>query len=147
VKNLPTILCLLLLVLSCREPLSVERFIPAPGPYEFQVDMADTAASYDFSFYTRLDGRLSGLETTELPLSITWTSPSDTSYTEKVYMPLTGRATLFSRQVLQPYRADVRPWEAGQWSLQVVIGHTDAQEVMRGLGLVVKKNPDELGNN
>ena len=133
-------LLLLLLVFSCREPLAMEQFIDAPGPYIFRVDMPDTTVTYDFSFYTRLDGYPSELQAArELPLVITWISPSDSSYTEQVYMPLKGQSTLFTRQVLQPYRTRVCPVEPGQWTLSVSIPYSAGREILRGLGLTVSK--------
>lgn len=142
-KNLSCLLSLLLLVAACREPSSLEEFIPAPGPYEFQVEMSDTTVSYDFSFFTRLDGYPSDLQAAhELPLRITWISPSDSSYTENVYMPLSGRSSMFSRQVFQPYRAHVRPVQPGLWTLRVAIPYADGREILRGLGLVVAQSSD-----
>jgi len=138
-KRLPYLL-LLLLAFSCREPRSMEQFIAAPGPYTFRVDMSDTAVTYDFSFYTRLDGYPTELQAArELPLVITWISPSDSSYTEQVFMPLKGQSTLFTRQVLQPYRERVCPVEPGQWTLSVAIPHSASREILRGLGLTVSK--------
>ena len=142
-KHYPLILSVAILVSSCREPFSVERFIPAPGPYEFAVDMSDSSAVYDFSFYTRLDGYSAALqEARELPLRVTWTSPSDSVFTENVYLPLEGRSSLFSRQVLQPYRRGVRPYQHGVWTLTVAIPYSDSREWLRGLGLVVAQSFD-----
>ncbi len=141
--RIPLILVLLLLASSCREPFSVERFIPAPGPYEFTVDMSDSTVAYDLSFYTRLDGYPARLqEVKELPLRLTWTSPSDSVFTENVYLPLEGRSSLFSRQVLQPYRKGARPYQNGVWTLTVAIPFSDGREVLRGLGLVVSQRLD-----
>lgn len=139
-KILTYLLCLLLAA-ACREPSSVEQFIAAPGPYEFQVEMRDTTVLYDFSFYTRLDGYPSELqEAQELPLRITWISPSGKNYTENVYMPLTGRSSLFSRQVLQPYRTNVQPVQPGLWTLMVTVPYSDGREILRGLGLTVSQH-------
>lgn len=141
-KRLPYLL-LLLLAFSCREPRSMEQFIAAPGPYTFRVDMSDTTVTYDFSFYTRLDGYPTELQAArELPLVITWISPSDSSYTEQVFMPLKGQSTLFTRQVLQPYRERVCPVEAGQWTLSVAIPYSASREILRGLGLTVSKRQE-----
>ena len=135
-----SLLLILILAVACQAPRSVEQFIAAPGPYEFQVEMADTTVSYDFSFYTRLDGYPTELlAAQELPLRITWISPSDSTYSEIVYMPLKGESTLFSRQVLQPYRANVRPAESGLWTLSVAIPYSGGRELLRGLGLTVSK--------
>lgn len=105
--------------------------------------MSDTTVSYDFSFYTRLDGYPRELQAaSELPLRVTWLSPSDSAYTENVYLPLSGRSTLFSRQVYQPYRAHVRPVETGLWTLTVAVPYADGREILRGLGLVVAQSSD-----
>ena len=136
-------LLVLLLAFACREPSSVEQFIAAPGPYEFQVEMTDTTVSYDFSFYTRLDGYPSELQAAhELPLRITWVSPSDSVFTENVFMPLKGQSTLFSRQVLQPYRTNVRPVQPGLWTLTVTVPYSGGRELLRGLGLTVSQKAD-----
>ena len=136
-------LLVLLLAFACREPSSVEQFIAAPGPYEFQVEMTDTTVSYDFSFYTRLDGYPSELQAAhELPLRITWVSPSDSVFTENVFMPLKGQSTLFSRQVLQPYRTNVRPVQPGLWTLTVTVPYSGGRELLRGLGLTVSPKAD-----
>jgi len=133
----------LFLAVSCQEPFSVERFIAAPGPYEFQVDMTDTVGAYDLAFYTRLDGTPESLQAAgQLPLRITWTSPSDSVYQEQVYLPLEGRTSLFSRQVYQPYRSGVRPFEAGLWTLSVSLPYADGKEMLQGLGLVVTERFD-----
>ena len=132
------------LAVACREPLSTEQFVSGGGPYVFTVDLSDTTAAYDFDLYTRLDGDPEDL----IPLKGTllraeWRSPSDSLFVEKVYLPLTGsRRSVFSRQVYEPYRADVRPAEPGQWTL--TFRQEDRSQVVpfRGLGLVVKKNRD-----
>ena len=46
----------LILIVSCTRPSSYEQFVrvedAADGVYEFAVEMADSAATYDLSFYT-----------------------------------------------------------------------------------------------
>lgn len=135
---------LALLVLSCSEPLSTEQFISGGGPYVFTVDLSDTTAAYDFDLYTRLDGDPEDL----IPVKGTllraeWRSPSDSLFVEKIYLPLTGtRQSFFSRQIYEPYRADVRPVQPGLWT--VSFRQEDRSQVVpfRGLGLVVKKKRD-----
>ena len=134
-KNLSLILFALLLVSACREPLSTERFIRGEGPFEFPVDMSDTTAAYDFDLYTRVDAQE---VPASLPLTITWTSPSDSVYAESVELPLHGRQGLFSMDVYRPYRADMRPVEAGEWKVTVATPGP-VPEGFRGMGLVVRK--------
>ena len=133
------IVLLLVLFSGCREPMSVERFVKGEGPYTFFLELDDTAATYDFDFYTRVDAPLDSLrKLTAMPLLVTWTSPSFHVFREEVYMPLEGRTTFFSREVRAPYRADVQPEEYGPWTLTVRA--EDLPEGFCGLGLVVKRN-------
>ena len=129
------------LLTACREPMSVERFVKGEGPYTFFVEMADTAAVYDFDLYTRVDAPLDSLRgRSALPLTVTWTSPSFHVFKEEVYMPLTGQSTFFSRQVRTTYRTGVRPEEPGQWTVMVRV--TDPPEGLRGMGLVVLRRKE-----
>lgn len=127
---------LLVTLAACREPLSTERFIRGEGPFVFPVDMSDTTAAYDFDLYTRVDAMDIP---SSVPLRMSWTSPSDSLYTETVYLPLQGRHGVFSMDVYQAYRADMRPVEAGEWTL-TVSALSQLPEGFRGLGLVVRKN-------
>lgn len=132
--------CLLLACLftACREPASVEQFLPGEGPFTFPVSMADTAAFYDFDFYTRIDDRPDRLRSLrETPLSVVWSSPSGKLMRETVYLPLEGKMSFFSRQVRVPYRAGVQPSETGDWKLIITL--PSPPEGLRGLGLVVTR--------
>lgn len=125
-------------VTGCREPMSVERFVGGEGPYTFFVEMEDTLATYDFDFYTRVDAPRDSLAgRTELPITVTWTSPTFHVFREEVLLPLDGEGTYFSRQVRAPYRAGVRPEEWGQWTLTVAV--KEPLEGLRGMGLVVER--------
>ena len=129
---------LIFLLVGCREPMSVERFVAGEGPYTFFVEMTDSAATYDFDFYTRVDAPRDSLRArAALPLSVTWTSPSFHVFREDVYLPLEGRSSFYSLQVRAPYRADVRPGEYGQWVLSVRVD--DPPEGLRGMGLVTTR--------
>ena len=135
-----TIGLLLLSAVSCREPMGSECFVPGEGPFSFPVDMADTTASYDFDFYTRVDALPNEIaRLTELPLVVCWQSPSDSLYAETVWMPMQGPSSFFTRDVHTPYRADVRPREAGLWTMTVSLPDTVSVPGLRGLGLVITK--------
>jgi hypothetical protein len=125
-------------LLSCREPSGREDFIAGKGPFIFSLDMTDTTRLYDFSFYTRLDGRphvLAGI--VDMPLDIQWVSPSGNIYEETVWLPLTdSSATFYSRQIRRPYRTDVVPVESGVWGLSVSVPDSVDIPGLRGLGLV-----------
>lgn len=130
-----------LLCAACTEPLSTEQFVPGGGPYEFVLDMSDTTAVYDMDLYSRLDGDPELL----IPLKGTllraeWRSPSDSLFVEKIYLPLEGtRQSYYSRQIYQPYRADVRPVEAGIWTLTIRQEDRSQLVPFRGMGLVVRR--------
>ena len=134
-KHLPLILSAFLLVLSCRQPASTETFIHAPGPYEYTLDLSDSAAVWDVSLYTRVDAVR---ETpSELEISATWTSPSAESFCETVYLPLSAGTSFFSREASVPYRAAVAPAERGLWTLTLTLPSPPSG--LRGLGLVVER--------
>ena len=135
------ILFSLLILTGCREPMSVEQFVKGEGPYTFFVDMADSTATYDFDFYTRVDAPQDSLRKMQaLPLTVTWTSPSFHVFKEEVYLPIEGHLSLFSRDVRAPYRAGVRPGEWGPW--QVTVRVADPPKGLRGMGLVVARNKE-----
>ena len=124
------ILSAALLLSACRQPASVETFIPGDGPYVFTLDMADTTVVYNLDFYTRIDVASGQEIPTEMPLLVQWKSPSDSLLREKVYLPL-------SAEVYEPYRGGVSPVEAGVWTLTVYA--PSAPEGLRGMGLVLTK--------
>ena len=141
------IVVVLLAAVSCRQPRSVELFMPgATGPFEFSVDMSDTLSVYDFDFYTRLDGRHRDIESdVETPLTLVWEAPSGGLYVETVYISLAGSsATFYSRQVRVPYRSGVIPSEAGVWSLRASL--PVSVPGLRGLGLIVRRRPWDTEN-
>ena len=130
-------LILLAVAFSCREPLERDCFIKGSGPYVFTVEMGDTTAAYDFALYTRVDGRTDGRQS--LPMDLHWRAPSDRLYSETVYLPLQGKRADGSLQVYAPYREDVRPYEAGTWTLTLSIPDSVALSGMRGMGLLVTR--------
>ena len=134
-KHYRFILFALLLAASCSQPSSTETFIPAPGPYEFAVDLSDSVAVWDLSLYTRVDAVRDTLP--ELKLTATWTSPSAQSFSETVYLPLSGGTSFFSREACVPYRTAVAPLERGCWTLTVTLPSPPSG--LRGLGLVVAR--------
>lgn len=134
-RKVAVILAAIGLAVSCKEPLSTEKFIRGEGPYSFTVDMSDSTAVYSLDFYTRVDARDCP---PSLPVMISWTSPSDSVYSEGGELPLFGRRSVFSTDVYAPFMADVSPFESGVWTLGVV-PLAQLPEGFRGLGLVVSK--------
>jgi len=141
VKKSFVFILLALLAAACTEPLSTETYVSGPGPYVFTLDLSDSTAAYDFDLYTRLDGSPKEIEPIQgVLLRAEWRTPSDSLFVEKIYLPLKGsRESYFSRQVYEPYRADVRPAESGEWTL--TLRQEDRSQVVpfRGMGLVVRK--------
>lgn len=139
-KRFLSIAIVLLLAVSCRQPSSQEHFIQGSGPYVFPVEMTDSAAVYDFDLFTRLDvDRPYDMHAipAEMPVRVQWTSPSDSLFRETVYLPL-------STDVYQPYRADVAPYEYGEWTLTITL--PNPPEGLQGMGLVVKKKAWDTEN-
>lgn len=123
-------LALFLAPCSCIRPSSFETFIPASkaqaGVYVFDFEMADTLSTYDYYFYTRVDGP----QLDSLPLKVMWLAPSGESFTETVYMD--------PASVKELYRSGVRPGEAGGW--RICVRPLGVGNGFRGLGLVCKDN-------
>ena len=133
---------ILLCMLSCREPSSVENFVKgAEGPYSFDVDMSDSTRTYDIWIYTRTDSRPALVkDVSGIPLDITWTSPGGKTFSETVYMPLRDsvRHFFYSSETSRPYRTGVVPIEPGIWKMEVSIPDSARIKGFRGLGVRVK---------
>ena len=137
-------LCLLVTFLSCSEPRCSETFIPIEkvdslGRYCFNLEMTDTAAFYDLSFYSRIDCTASMFQRiSEFPLDVTFVSPSEIMYSERVYIPLPafGKNNFPDFHFYERYRSGLVPVEYGMWKMYV-----SAPDIkgLRGLGLVVEK--------
>ena len=120
------------LLSSCSRPTGGEVFLPGPrNSYDFPLDVADTLAYYDFSFYTRVDkaGAKALGPREALCLSIVWKDPSDSTFREPVWM-----RPEYVDGTVRKYRTGVQFPSSGQWVLSV--GITPETEGLRGLGLV-----------
>lgn len=81
---------------SCSEPQSYEEFVRTgskdeDGMYRFTLNMSDSLAVYDLSFYSRIEcgnGKLAELR--DFPLDITLQSPSGRKYGKRFTSPYTG---------------------------------------------------------
>ena len=115
---------------SCVKPSSFEEFIPSykasDGVYVFKFEMEDTLSTYDFEFYTRVDGP----QLDSLPLKVMWLAPSGESFSETVYMD--------PSLLVEPYRTGVQPSQAGVWRICVRPGTSSG--AFRGLGLICREN-------
>lgn len=138
-KRTGIIAALFLLAVSCREPLSSEQFIMGDGPYEFEVAMKDTAAVYDFTFYTCMDKPEGIARASGIVLAARWLSPSGAEAVERIELPLTdGEDDFFTRQIRVPYRNGMAPVETGEWKLTIT--PDCVPEGWRGLGLIIEKH-------
>lgn len=118
----------------CSRPTEMEVFVKSAdavgGVYSFELPLEDSLATYDLSFYTRVDapaGRRSG---GSLELNVLWVSPSGERAGETVHMD--------AAKLLETYRTGVSPLEPGVWTLKVQV--VNPPEGLRGLGLVCKEN-------
>lgn len=121
------------LMFSCARPDSREVFIlkdkAEGGVYQYALDLSDTLCTYDFWFYSRVDGPRSE----SLQLNVFWVSPSGELFSETVHMSPCGREG--SKEL---YRSSLVPSEPGEWTLRV--RPTDTPKGFRGLGLIYRRN-------
>lgn len=132
-SRIASVAAALCLLAGCSRPTAGELFLPAPrNSYDFPVEVADSLASFDFSFFTRVDF---GSKVSEpVRLDVAWVAPSDSSvWRETVYM-LTGDEA----GTLQRYRTGVTFPRTGEWTLKVSM--SPEIKGLRGLGLVWKEN-------
>lgn len=128
---------LLLLAAGCR-PASYEQFIRADqaqdGEYVFALDLSDSTATYDLSFYTRVDPALMAAATpsAELALQVCWMNPGGEAMSEIVYLPFGAEAGS-----VKLYRSGVKPAPAGEWHLSVT--PIAPPEGLRGIGIICKR--------
>lgn len=123
------ILLAVLLLAACGEPPSREQFMRSDGSgeYSFLLEMTDTVAGYNISFYTAIDRPLMRRDTlASFPLQVVWRSPSGRYFSETVYYP--------ADSLRARYRSGLVPGEPGQWELGVTISPEPAG--LRGLGVV-----------
>lgn len=125
VRCLPAVL----LAVCCSQPSSREYFIRSDGSgeYAFEMEMADSLASYDISFFTRIDrSPAAGAAGETFPIDIVWRSPSGRYYSESVIY--------LADSVRVRYRSGLRPPEYGLWGLTVTMPREP--EGIRGLGVI-----------
>ena len=123
----------LLVLAACSAPASRESFhrSDGSGEYSFDVELADTAATYSFSFYTTVDSPPLLPDTlSSFPMRLLWRAPSGRSFSETVYYPAKSRKVC--------YRRGVTPAEPGLWTLYVSV--VPEPPGLRGLGLIVSRD-------
>lgn len=127
--NLLSAMLLLVCMVACRQPSSEEIFlrpdqVALDGSYRFCVDMSDSTALYDVSFFTRVDGDFIG----SFPVSVQVKSPSGKKIEDKVYWDVSVQKVL--------YRKDIRPYETGEWEISVYVNNLKG---LRGIGMICEK--------
>lgn len=124
------LVCAILMSSSCSEPQWEESFlrvdeISYDGRYYYTLDFSDSTALYDVIFYAKYERQP---EEASFPLTVRWVSPSDSTFSEKVYMRTDSQTV--------PYRMSISPWEYGEWELSVLAAKVDG---ILGLGVINKK--------
>ena len=134
---------------SCARPDSVEQYVGIEqrepnGLYCFTVDFSDTLATYDITFYSRIDaGRQRMVSAKDFPMMVTWTSPSGQRYRENVYFVVHDEergSDYYSSQYRKVYRTGLVPVEPGIWDMTVYVNSGKEVPGFRGLGIICKKN-------
>lgn len=142
------IIAFMAVMAGCSRPDSYEEFVriedkTADGLYHFPLDLSDSTAVYDVSFFSRIDCtrlRLASIE--DFPMTVLWTSPSGVKYSEKVFFPVSsyaGSSGFYSHQYRIPYRTGIVPERKGVWDMAVRIESDRYIPGFRGLGVVCKK--------
>lgn len=108
------------------------------GRYCFELDMSDSLASYDISFYTRIDcGAKLFAALPDIPVNVELVSPSGYSFTESVFLAKSsfdiGRPGSFD--ILTDYRVGCVPLEYGCWKMFLALPDIRG---LRGLGVILK---------
>ena len=118
----------------CSRPTEMEVFVKSAdavgGVYSFELPLEDSLATYDLSFYTRVDAPVGHRPQGSVALDVRWESPSGETADETVHMDA-------SKQI-EAYRSGVSPLEPGVWTLKVQV--VNPPEGLRGLGVVCKEN-------
>lgn len=124
---------------ACARPTQWEEFRTAPrDSYDFTIDVEDSLVLYDFSFYTRVDAGIKKM-VYPLKLDIQWVSPSDSCYSETVYMNVN------TKEVTENwYRTGMSFPACGKWTLRV--GVSPQTKEFRGLGLIWKEQKWDTTN-
>lgn len=124
---------------ACARPTQWEEFLTAPrGSYDFTINVKDSLALYDFSFYTRIDDGVKKM-VYPLRLDIQWVSPSDSCYSETVYMNVKPKEVSENW-----YRTGLSFPSCGKWTLRV--GVSPQTKEFRGLGLIWKEQTWDTTN-
>lgn len=107
------VLLLAFCLTACSEPANGGKFEKGDRLYyEYTIPVSDSSAYYDISFCTRVDKLRSRQKSMEL--NVRWTSPSDSTYYETVWMQLGDMPGN-----VQLYRSGMRFPMNGDWILRI----------------------------
>ena len=143
---------LLLCLAACQRPPSSECFVriseAADGEYVFPADFSDSLCRYDLFLYTRVDRNVWQFRSFPgVQLALNWESPTQVCYADTVLLcpSAVSHSSFFSQDFRLPYRADVAPFELGNWTIRArFLNDSDAIKGLRGLGLQVVRKPGEV---
>lgn len=142
------LICLTLFTPGCSAPKGSESFIRSTdavgGEYRFTLDMSDSLATYDLSFYTRIDcgeEDFASMPDT-IPIKLVYTSPTGRRHVEYTHIlrDRWDRGTRFSKEYDVPYRIKSVPAEFGTWEMSASISDESRFKGLRGLGVKIHKN-------
>lgn len=131
---------------SCSRPYMQENFVKTSerdeyGRYEFVLDMADSS-SYSISFLIIMDCNRKQFNLFDnASVNVMWGSPSGRFYEEKVWFSRDdlSQETMLSRVFLLPYRAKLRPFEYGKWSVYLTLDEKIIKDYrIPGIGIKLK---------
>lgn len=146
-NSLMPVFLLAVLLSACSAPRVSEVFVPSSqkdslGRYAFELDMSDSLASYDISFYTRLDCSVYSFDNVvDIPVYVWLTSPSGELFAEQVFLPKRGFSAERpgSYDCMMEYRTGCIPAEYGQWGMALSVSPITG---LRGMGVILTKNKD-----
>ena len=143
-KGLIPYFAVLCLAVSCAHPSTVEDFRSVAdrdslGRFSYGLDMTDSVAVYDISFYTRFDCPKKQFKTiSDIRIDVELLSPSGLSYEETVYLPVnefkSDRKGTYDCCVV--YRKDLVPVEWGVWTMNLTL---EDLKGLRGMGVIKSK--------
>ncbi len=145
-KHLCYIVILSLSIYSCKQPMFEEYYVDSKqidsnGVYHFSLDLSDTTLLYDMSFYLSLHCSNKDFEHFNgLGLSITWRSPLDSIYREKVFVTKNMQiaSNSFTKNLETDYRLGMRPIHRGVWHMGIRPIATNYYKI-NGIGIRLTK--------
>ena len=116
-------------LVSCAAPAVSDKFCAISdrdslGRFVYDLEMVDSLAKYDISFYTRVDcGEKSFDLMQDIPIKVELLSPSGESFTEDLFWPKSrfDIERMGSYDSCVEYRLDCVPIEYGVWKMYLTV--------------------------